>query len=412
MRCPDVRGKRSRHPRPSRRIPLNIVFISPNFPPQYQLFCSALRERGVNVLGIGDAPFHDLHPDLRSALTDYVHVPRMEHYPDMLRAVGYLTWRHGRIDRIDSLNEHWLPVDARLREDFNVFGLRPAQTERLRRKSGMAEIFRAAGIPAPDLEPVANPLQVRSFVSRVGLPVVFKPDIGVGAAGAFKVATEAQLEAALALPLDGLVVQRFSPGQITTYDGVTDADGTILFESSLVYGAGTLELLTEALDVAYWTRRDLPPQLSELGRRIVAAFGLRERFFHVELFEQPDGSLSALEVNIRPPGGFTTDMMNWSCDTDVYRLWAAAVTGGVLEGFEYEHRYFCAHLARRRHRPYRLSHDELVRALGPALLVFRELPPPISGVMGEQVYLVRYSELADLEKAVRLVGESPLPGGV
>jgi len=384
---------------------LNVVFISPNFPPQYLLFCEALRSRGHRVLGIGDSRWEDLHPDLRASLAEYFYVPRLEHYPDMLRALGYLTWKHGKIDRLDSLNEHWLPVEARLREDFNVPGLRPAQTDRLRRKSGMAEIFLAAGIPAPALEKVTGADQVRSFVSRVGLPVVFKPDVGMGAVGAFKVSTREQLEAALAMPLEGLVVQGFSPGRITTYDGLTDATGDVVFESSLVYGAGIMESTTEGLDVAYWTRRDLPPALVELGRRTVTAFGLRERFFHIEFFELPDGGYRALEVNLRPPGGFTTDMMNWSCDTDVYQLWAATLGGGVLEGFAYEHRYFCAHLARRTQKRYRLSHDELVRALGPGLLVYRELPPPISAAMGDFIYMVRYAELADLQEAVRLVGD-------
>lgn len=382
---------------------MNVVFISPNFPPQYLLFCTALRERGATVLGIGDVSFHELHPDLRAALSDYVHVPRMEQYPDMVRALGYLTWRHGKIDRLDSLNEHWLPVEALLREDFNVAGLRPAETRRLRSKAGMAEIFHAAGIAAPPLEPVADPAQVRAFVARHGLPVIFKPDVGMGGTGAFKVTTEAQLEASLAMPLREMVVQKFSPGGITTYDGLADAKGEIAFEISFVYGANVMETLTEGLDVFYYSRRTIPPALRELGRRTVAAFGLRERFFHIEFFELPDGTFQALEVNLRPPGGFTTDMMNWSCDTDVYRLWAATLGGGVLDGFAYDHRYHCAHVARRHGRRYRLGHAELVRALGPALLEHRELPPPISAAMGDAVYLIRHAELSGLMDAVKAI---------
>jgi hypothetical protein len=328
----------------------------------------------------------------------------MEHYPDMLRAVGYLTWKHGKIDRLESLNEHWLPVEARLREDFNVAGLRPEETDRLRRKSAMAEIFRGAGIAAPELERVTGPEQVRAFVARVGLPVIFKPDVGSGATGAFKVATQEQLAAALAgEPLKGYVVQQFSPGTITTYDGLADARGEVVFDNSLEYGAGIMESLSEARDVAYWTRREIPPGLVELGRRTVAAFGLRERFFHIEFFELPDGTWRALEVNLRPPGGFTTDMMNWACDADVYRLWAAVLCGERPDGARPERRYLCAHLGRRAGRRYRHSHDELVRALGPALLAYRELPPPISAAMGDQVYLVRHPEKAGLEEAMRRV---------
>ena len=42
---------------------MNFVFISPNFPSSYWMFCARLKENGVNVLGIGDCPFDDLAPE-------------------------------------------------------------------------------------------------------------------------------------------------------------------------------------------------------------------------------------------------------------------------------------------------------------------------------------------------------------
>ena len=71
-----------------------------------------LREAGVNVLGVGDASWEELRPELQAALCDYVHVPDMNHYDAMLRALGLFTHRHGKLDGIDSNNEHWLPVEA------------------------------------------------------------------------------------------------------------------------------------------------------------------------------------------------------------------------------------------------------------------------------------------------------------
>ena len=34
----------------------NVIFISPNFPTNFWQFCRELRNNGMNVLGIGDAP--------------------------------------------------------------------------------------------------------------------------------------------------------------------------------------------------------------------------------------------------------------------------------------------------------------------------------------------------------------------
>ena len=132
---------------------MNVVFISPHFPPQFIHFVFALRERGVNVLGIGDAPHDTLRPELRKALGEYFFTPNLHDYDALLRATAYLTWKHGRIDRIDSLNETWLEVEARLREDFHVPGTLPADIDRLRSKLGMHDVFKRAGVPHPSSIP-------------------------------------------------------------------------------------------------------------------------------------------------------------------------------------------------------------------------------------------------------------------
>ncbi|MFR3061066.1 MAG: hypothetical protein ACLTL6_03450 [Holdemanella porci] len=38
----------------------------------------------------------------------------------MVKACGYFTFKYGKIDWIESNNEAWLDLDARLRDDFNV----------------------------------------------------------------------------------------------------------------------------------------------------------------------------------------------------------------------------------------------------------------------------------------------------
>ncbi|HYO72212.1 MAG TPA: carboxylate--amine ligase, partial [Archangium sp.] len=186
---------------------MNVVFISPQFPPQFFHFVSALRAYGVNVLGIGDAPYDALRPELRESLTEYFFTPRLDDYDALLRAAGYFTWRHGRIDRIDSLNETWLEVEARLREDFHVPGLLPADIARLRSKQGMHDVFKGAGVPHQDAIPVKDAAGVKAFARSVGYPLVLKPDVGVGAARTFKVSSDAEVDAAFGESLAGYVAQ-------------------------------------------------------------------------------------------------------------------------------------------------------------------------------------------------------------
>ena len=85
---------------------MNFVFISPNFPESYRWFCIRLRENGVNVLGVGDARYQELHPQLREALTEYYRVDSLQDYGQMIRALGYFTGRYGKIDWVESNNEY------------------------------------------------------------------------------------------------------------------------------------------------------------------------------------------------------------------------------------------------------------------------------------------------------------------
>lgn len=381
---------------------MNVVFLSPAFPPTAQRFCAALRDLGVNVLGVGDEPFSAQRSEFGS-LTEYVFEPNMSDYEALQRAVAGLRERHGSIDRIDSNGEHWLDAEARLREDFDVTGLRSAELRKHRSKLGMAETFQSADIPHPPGAPATSGERVRSFAAEHGFPLVFKPDTGSGAVNTFIVADAHQLEQALSSDLSGHVVQPFITGDIITYDGLIDSAGQIVFSTSHVYDVGIMQVRQGRLDGHYYSLRTIPRRLEELGARAVAAFALRERFFHLEFFARPDGSYMALEMNVRPPGGFTTDMMNQAGNIDVYSLWARALTGERLGGIAYERMYHTAHAGRRREHRYRLSHDALTQTLGPSLVRVEVIPEAFADTMGDTMYLLRHSDLESLRRAIQLV---------
>jgi hypothetical protein len=384
---------------------MNFVFISPHFPPQYFHFATALRERGVNVLAIGDAPYDTLRHELRDSIREYFFTPSLHDYDALLRAIGYFTWRHGRIARIESLNESWLEVEARLREDFNVPGLKPADIQRLRTKSGMATVFREAGVPHPELELVESAAQVKAFAQRVGYPIVLKPDVGVGAAHTFKINSDAEVDKALLPPLPvAYVVQAFVQGTIVTYDGMVDRDGRILFTLSHQYSDGVMEVVTERRDISFWSLKQIPEALDTMGRKAVAALGLRERWFHLEFFRLPDDRFVALEANLRPPGGFMTDMINYACDIDVYRLWARLVMGDAVGDLRYTPKYHVCHVARRAGRTYLHNHEEVVRRLGPTLLQHNpNMPSVYQAAMGTEMYLTRHVDLERMREDVRFI---------
>ena len=172
---------------------MNYVCISPHFPLNYVNFPVRLKARGARVLGIGSEPYDRLSPALREALTEYYRVDDMEDYDGMLRACGFFTHKYGKIDRIESHNEHWLVQDARLRTDFNVFGFKNDDMGPIKHKSAMKDVFRKAGIPVARGRIVRSLPEARALIKETGWPVCAKPDSGVGAARTYKIRSDGEL---------------------------------------------------------------------------------------------------------------------------------------------------------------------------------------------------------------------------
>ena len=84
---------------------MNVVFISPHFPEYYHNFCSRLKDRGVNVLGVGDCPYDMISDDTKNSLTEYYYVGSLENYDEVYRACDYFSSHYGKINWIESENE-------------------------------------------------------------------------------------------------------------------------------------------------------------------------------------------------------------------------------------------------------------------------------------------------------------------
>jgi carbamoylphosphate synthase large subunit len=382
---------------------MRILYLSPGFPPNSHLFCLAARARGLNVVAVGDIPEQDLSLDAREAFESYVFEPDMGDYARLLAVVQSLVARLGQIDFVESNGEHWLEVEGKLRDDLGIGGLSAQDVRRLRSKLAMAQAFDAAGVTHPPGIRCVSIDAVRSFAAIYGFPLVFKPDSGSGATATFRVANEAELDTALMSALDGHIVQPFVDGTIVTFDGLVNRAGGVVFCTSHVYDSGIMQVRTGTLDGYYYSLRSVPAELEELGRRALAVFGLRRRFFHLEFFCRPDGSYVALEMNIRPPGGYTTDMMNFACGFDVYALWAGVMAGDLLEDFQYERRFHTAHAGRRRERDYAVPDDELGQRLGDTLVLVKSIPDAFATTMGNTMYMLRHEQLDPLLDAIKTV---------
>jgi hypothetical protein len=376
---------------------MNILYLSPNFPPNYWHFPVELRAAGANVVGIGWEACDRLRPELKGALSEYCQVADMSNYDHVLRAAAYLISRTGRLDRIVAQEEHWIDLEAALRQDFNVPGKKVADILPIRHKSLMKEVFHAAGVPAAQGEVVADPEAARRFARRVGYPLIAKPDKGVGAHATYKLADEAQLDDFLARKDPGIpyILEEFLEGYIVSFDGLTDRDGAIVFWTSHQFGNDIMTVVNDDLHLHYWSLRDIPADLEEFGRKAIKAFNLREQFFHLEFIRGPQGRLTAMEINARPPGGLTTDMFNYANDIDVYREWSNIVVRGRFEA-RAERPYHVSYIGRKASRWYAHSHEDILRDHGAKILLHTPIDSVFTRAIGDYAYLARAKSMDEL----------------
>ena len=386
---------------------MNYVFLSPAYPVTCTHFCDRLNSLGVRVLGIGDVPYDMLNDQLKHALTEYYYVDSLEDYDQVYRAVAFFIHRYGRIDWLESLNEYWLAIDARLRTDFNIaVGTREDGISDLIRKSGMKRVFLEAGIPTARQHVVTDLASGKAFVKETGYPVIVKPDIGVGANGARKLSSAKELEAFYRdLPAVPYVMEEFLYGDICTYDAILDSHCEPLFESMCTY-APVLDSVQSDEDISFYTDAEVPEKLRELGRKTAKAFGADRRFVHFEFIRLSKdqkgigkaGDFAAMEVNMRPAGGHDPDMMNYAQSADVFSIYAEMVTMDRRISPASGERYLCAYAARKDGRVFTHSHEEIMERYGGDIVLQEEMPPIDWPSMGRYVYVARFRDKKDMDQ--------------
>ena len=384
---------------------MNLVYLCPQFPPNYSPFCSCLKALGVNVLGIGDGPTESLTQEIRDSLAAYYMVDDLHNYESLLKACGYFTHQYGKIDRLESHNEYWLATDAKLRQDFNIKGLKPDDMHFIRRKSGMKEIFRKAGIKVAPGKVVHTLAEAEGIIKEAGYPVVAKPDDGVGALHTFKIHDKEELLSFIEKkPEHDYIMEGFVKGTILSFDGLTDRDGNIIFYTAHTFSQGIMEVVNNADHVFYYSLKSIPKELEGVGRKAVSAFKVQERFFHIEFFKTGPTDYVALEVNMRPPGGYTTDMFNYANDINVYALWAEVVNGRTAP-LEYHRKYHCCYISRKNRFNYVYSHEAIMERYGACILEVQSVPGVFSTALGDIGYIFRAEHEQDIIEITSFIHE-------
>ena len=391
---------------------MNFVYISPSFPKNFYQFCNRLKLNGVTVLAIADTPYDQLSEELKNSIDDYYQVYSMENYDEMIKAMGYFIFHYGHIDWLESNNEYWLEQDAKLRTDFNITtGIHTNHIEDIKCKSKMKKFYEEAGVKTARYHLVTNLDEGLQFIEKVGYPVVVKPDNGVGAAKTYKISNQEELEKFYQEEhVTQYIMEEFVNGLIISYDGIANLNKDIIFETSHVFPNPIMDVVNDQSSMYYYSLREIPYDLKQAGQACVKAFYTAGRCFHMEFFRLLEdkeglgkkGDIIGLEVNLRTPGGYTPDMMNFANDIDVYQIYADMVTKGYSE-YDHHRPYHCVYCGRRDGIAYTHSHEDIKSQYHFDLVMCERMPDILSGAMGNFTYTARFENMEQVDAFVQYV---------
>lgn len=385
---------------------MNYLLVSPNFPISQEFFAKGLKEKGINVLGVGSESYDALSQTLKDNLVEYFRVNDLEDYEEVFRAVAFLTYKHGKIDRIESNNEYWLELDARLREDFNVYGVKPKQLELTKYKSKMKTMFKEAGARVAKGYAANNKEELNGILKKLELPLIAKPDNGVGSANTYKLLTQRDVEEFINEwneKVSYFFEEFVENGVLCTYDGLINQHGDIVFETSFIYTQPTLDLVNNGLDYANIIEPNIDPKLKELGQRIVYKFGMRERFFHIEFFRLPDGEYIALEYNNRIAGGTCVDLYNYSYNISLYEIYADVVLDKKIKDIV-TNKYTLS-LSRRNRYQYKNSLEDIKAKYSYSIRMITTVPEVFSAAMGNTIIIISVENKEQITEVMNYVHE-------
>ena len=333
---------------------MNIIFISPNYPEDRWRYIHALRGLGVNVLGIGDAVEENFPHGLKGCLTDYYRVDDLHDYDAVYRAVSYLSYRYGRPDGIESLNDYWATLEASLRRDFNVVGFDVDYARRVFDKESVRSAVRAAGVKLLPRDAEGRPL----------------------------------------LPEEVRVIR--ACGMVNRYGKVT---GTAVYEfSDLPELIRSRKELLSFFSISPDECDTETDDFMETVLKVADAVRLRGGFFNLTFAVGTDIRLA--DASFLPPEEYFADVMACTGSSDVCHLWAADKVGMNMDYHILPETTVYA--TRRFDRSYRYSHDRIMSKLRSVIRRFGKCYTDYE-MTGDYFYIFKADSAQKARELVRFI---------
>ena len=165
-----------------------------------------------------------------------------------------------------------------------------------------------------------------------------------------------------------------------------------------------MDIVNNEDDSIFYIVKDLPADTRAMGRATVKSFGVKSRFVHFEFFRLlkdqeglgRKGDLMALEVNMRPSGGVSPDMMDFAHGTDVYKIWADMIAFDKTDMKPGEDQY-CAFAGLRDSKSHSMNREDIMNKYGANIKMAERIPDVLSGAMGNEMYLATFKTKEEMD---------------
>ena len=279
-------------------------------------------------------------------------------------------------------------------------------------KSKMKDVYKSCNIPVARYILISTYENAINFTREVGYPVVVKPDNGVGASSTYKLENDDELSYFFATKDNNTtyIMEEFINGHVETFDGITDSNKNVLISASHVMLHSIMDTVNTCSDTAFYFQPFEGKDIEFIGKKVVKAFDTRSRYFHFEFFRLEEdkeglgkkGDLVGLEVNMRAPGAYIPDMINYAYDVDTYALWSDVLIYDKIF-VDVNRKYVVGYASRRNGIDYTHSYEEIKDKYKDKIKIDTEVPEALAAAMGNHVFIFRTEKEEELIEMIRFI---------
>jgi len=193
----------------------HVCFIAPRFLETTNRYVASFASLDdVTLSVISEDPESSIPAALRPRIAGHYQVTSSLDAAALTTAAQAITKGIGRIDRLaGALEQLQIPM-ARARDAVGIEGMSNAVAQSFRDKDRMKSVLRAHGVPVAKSALAESTEELLAFVAQVGLPVIVKPQAGLGTRETYRVTSKEDLTA---LVRQGVVPTKARPLQVEEF---------------------------------------------------------------------------------------------------------------------------------------------------------------------------------------------------